>query len=102
VTSVAELLPGVGSVTDPGSEIVAVLEIVPVAEATTVPEMENVADPAGASVIDAETLPVPDAGQPEPAVAAHVHATPVRVAGTESVTVAPVTVDGPGFEATTV
>ena len=102
MTSVAELLPGVGSATVPGSEIVAVLEIVPVAEATTVPEMENVADPPGANVTAEETLPLPEAGHVEPAVAAHVHVTPLRLPGTVSATVAPVTVDGPGFEATTV
>ena len=102
VRSVAVLLAGVGSVTPPGSVTVAVLAMVPVAEATTVPEIENVADPPGARVTAAETLPMPEAGHDEPTLAEHVHVTPERLSGTASVTVAPVTVEGPGLEATTV
>ena len=102
VVSVAELLAGVGSVTDPGSVMVAVLLIVPVAEAITVAEIENVTLPPGAKVTDAETLPLPDAGHDDPPLAEHVQVAPDSAAGTESTTVAPVTVDGPGFDATTV
>ena len=102
VTSVAELLAGVGSVIEPGSVIAAVLVMVPVAEALTVAEMENVAVPPGTSVTDADTLPLPDAGQEDPALAEQVQVAPESAAGTMSPTVAPVTVEGPGFEATTV
>ena len=102
VVSVAVLLAGVGSVTDPGSVMVAVLLIVPVAEAITVAEIETVAVPPGARVTDAETLPLPDAGHDEPALAEHVQVAPDSVAGNVSATVAPVTVDGPGLDATTV
>ena len=35
-------------------------------------EIENVADPAGARVTEAETLPLPEAGHDEPAVAEQV------------------------------
>ncbi len=102
VRSVALLLAGVGSVTPPGSVTVAVLAMMPVAEATTVAEIENVDDPPGARVTEAETLPLPNAGHDDPTLAEHVHVTPERLGGTASVTVAPVTVDGPGLEATTV
>jgi hypothetical protein len=95
-------LAGVGSVTEPGNAMVAVLEIVPVAEAMTVAEIENVVVPAGASVTVAATLPLPDAGQVDPAVAAHVQVAAESDAGIVSLTVAPVTVDGPGLVATTV
>ena len=40
-------------------------------------------------------LPLPDAGHAPPPVAAHVHVTPVRVAGKASVTVAPLASLGP-------
>ena len=86
----------------PGNVMVAVLLMVPVADAVTVAEIENVALPAGARVTDADTLPDPDAGHDDPAVAEHVHVAPDSAAGMVSATVAPVTVDGPGFEATTV
>jgi hypothetical protein len=95
-------LAGVGSVTEPGNAMVAVLEIVPVAEAMTVAEIENVVVPAGANVTVAATLPLPDAGQVDPAVAAHVQVAAESDAGIVSLTVAPVTVDGPGLVATTV
>ena len=51
---------------------------------------------------DARIVVLPDAGQVEPADAAHVHVVPDKIAGTVSVTVAPVTVDGPALEATIV
>ena len=102
VTSVAELLAGVGSVTDPGSAMLAVLVIVPVADATTVPEMVKVAVPPGASVTEAARFPLPEAGHVEPAVAEHVQVEPLNEAGMVSLTVAAVTVEGPGLVATTV
>ena len=66
------------------------------------PEMEKVTVPAGARVTVAATLPLPVAGQVEPAVAEQVHAAPDSDAGSVSVTVAPVTVLGPGFVTTMV
>jgi hypothetical protein len=102
VTSVAQLFPGVGSVTVLGGVMVAVLLIVPVADAITVAEIENVVEPPGSSVTDAAMLPLPEAGHDDPTVAEHVHVAPLSDAGIVSVTVAPVTVDGPGFVATTV
>jgi hypothetical protein len=102
VTSVAELLAGVGSETVPGNVMLAVLLIVPVAEAMTVAEIVNVAEPPGARLTEADTLPLPDAGHDDPALAEQVHVAPLSVAGSVSLTVAPVTVDGPGLDATTV
>jgi hypothetical protein len=43
--------------------------------------------------------PAPDAGQLDPADAAHVQVTPVSAAGNTSATVAPVTAVGPAFDA---
>src|SRR3954451_21516020 len=101
--SVAELLAGVGSVTDAGAETGAVFARVPVADAESVPVTVKVALPPGASVPVGLMLPVPDGeGQVEPAVAEHVHATPATAAGRVSATVAPVAVEGPPFVATTV
>ena len=51
---------------------------------------------------DAETLPVPLAGQLEPPLATQVQLALVTLAGKMSVTVAPVTADGPAFDATIV
>jgi hypothetical protein len=50
--SVAELFPGVGSVTPAGTETVAVLARVPVAAALTVPLTVKVTDAAGARLTD--------------------------------------------------
>ena len=50
----------------------------------------------------AERLPLPLAGQLEPPVAEQVHVAAVTLAGNTSVTVAPVTADGPALEATMV
>jgi hypothetical protein len=47
-------------------------------------------------------LPLPDAGQLDPAVAVHVHVAPESTPGRVSATVAPVAVDGPALEATIV
>ena len=100
--SVAELLAAVGSVTETGTATDAVFAKVPVAVVAMVDVNVNVAVPPGARVTDALMLPLPDAGQVEPADAAHVHVVPDKIAGTVSVTVAPVTVDGPALEATIV
>jgi len=103
VVSVAELLPGVGSVEPPGRATVAVLDsgVVIVVEAT-VADTVNVTEPPDSTLTDAEMLPDPEAGQLEPAVAAQVQVTPVSAAGMLSVTVAPVIAEGPAFEATIV
>ena len=85
-----------------GAPIVAVLVSVPVADAANVPVSVNVAVPPDSRFTDALMLPVPAAGQLLPALAAHVHVTPVSVAGTVSITVAPTTAFGPLLVATIV
>ena len=80
VGSVAELLAGVGSVTPPGSVTVAVLAIVPVAEADDRARDDVRGRPTGGSVTVVETLPVPEAGHDEPTLVEHVHVTPVSSA----------------------
>jgi len=102
VVSVAELLPGVGSVAPPGRATLAVLESVPVDVGTTVTLTVNVAVPPDRTLMLAEMLPDPDAGHDDPADAVHVHVTPVSDAGIVSVTVAPVIADGPAFDTTIV
>jgi hypothetical protein len=97
--SVAELFPG-GIVHAHGAAIVAVLEIVP--EPLAVAVTVNVAVPPESSVTLALMLPLPLAGQLDPALALQVHVAPVSAAGKLSVTVAPVAVDGPAFDATMV
>jgi hypothetical protein len=100
--SEAELLPGVGSVTDAGAAIVAVLVKLPVAVVEMVAFTVNVAVPPGARLTDALMFPLPEAGHVEPALAAHVQVTADSVAGSVSETVAPVTIDGPALAATIV
>jgi hypothetical protein len=100
--SVAELLPGVGSVTEAGTATDAVFAKLPVAVVEMVEVSVNVAVPPGARVTEALMLPLPDAGHVEPAEAAQVQFVPDKMAGTVSVTVAAVTVDGPALEATIV
>ena len=100
--SVAELFAGVGSVDPPGSATLAVLTSVPLALDEIVPLTVKVAVPLGTNVTDALIDPEPEAGHDEPADATHDHVTADRVPGMASVTVAPVIVDGPAFEATTV
>ncbi len=100
--SVAELLPGLGSVTPAGAVIVAVLTSVPVAAADTVPLSVNVALPPTGRLTLALMLPEPAAGQVPPPAPTHVHAAPRIVAGTVSATVAPVTPLGPLLLATIV
>ena len=101
VTSVAELLPGFGSLVPAGAVTVAVLTIEPVAEPTTVPVTENVTVPPTAMSIGWLSDPLPLAGH-DPLTAAHVHVTPVRAPGTASATVAPTTLLGPLLEIATV
>ena len=100
--SVAVLLAGVGSVTEAGAAMVAVLATVPVAPAEIVPVSVNVAVPPGIRLTLALMLPLPEAGQLEPTLAVHVHVAPAMLAGTVSATVAAVTDEGPALEATIV
>ena len=94
--SVAELLPDTGSVKPAGTATVAVLDSDPDADGDTVPWTVNVAVPPFIRfTADVLMLPVPDAGQLLPALAAQVHVTPVIAAGIMSVTVAPLTANGP-------
>ena len=100
--SVAVLLAPFGSLLPTGAATVAVFTSEPVAAGATVPVTVNVTVPATRRLTEALMLPLPEAGQVEPAVAVHVHVTPVSVAGSVSVTVAPVITDGPAFDATIV
>jgi hypothetical protein len=94
--SVALLLPA-GSFTPPGAVIVAVLVIVPAPLAVTL--TVNVADPPLSKFTDAFRFPAPEAGQLDPPLAEQVQVAPLTLAGNTSVTVAPVTADGPAFDA---
>ena len=100
--SVAELLPGTGSVTPGGTDAVAVLASTPRAEATTVASTVNVAVPPATRSTRVLTLPEPLGEHADPAVAVHVHVAPVSSTGNESVTATPATSDGPRFVTTTV
>jgi len=100
--SVAVLLPGVGSVVPPGRATLAVFANDPVAPAEIVPVSVNVAVPLDSNVTVALIDPEPAAVHDEPGDAAHVHVTAESVPGVVSVTVAPVTTDGPELEATIV
>jgi hypothetical protein len=100
--SVAELLAPLVSLLPTGAAMVAVLTSEPVAAAETEPLTVNVAVPETRRVAVALMLPLPEAGQLEPALAAQVQVTPVKAAGKVSVTVAPVITDGPAFDATIV
>ena len=101
--SVELLLAGVGSVTPTGTAIEAVFTSVPVAPATTVAVIVNVAvAPTGRStVVPMLPLPLPAAHDPPPA-GTQVHVAPETVAGRVSVTGAATTADGPALVATTV
>src|SRR4029077_9040936 len=98
--SVALLLPGVGSVTPAGAATVAVLAIEPVALPAPLALTVNVAVPPLSRLTNTEMLPLPLAGQLEPADAAQVQVPKVRPDGAVSVTVAPVTALGPLLVAT--
>ena len=100
--SVEVLFAPDGSLLPEGAAIVAVLTSDPVAAEEIVPVTVNVAVPEMPRLTVAAMLPLPEAGQLEPAVAVHVQAVPVKVAGNVSVTDAPVITDGPAFVATMV
>src|SRR5919198_1251548 len=97
--SVALLLPG-GSLVPAGAVTDAVFVIVPVP--VTVAVAVNVAVPPLRRFTLAFRLPLPDAGQLDPADAAQVQVTPFTCAGKLSVTVAPVTALGPALLTTIV
>ena len=98
--SVAELLAVGESVTPAGAVTVATFVIVPVP--VTVAVAVNVAVPPASRLTAALMLPLPLAGQLDPADAAQVQAPPESCAGKLSVTVAPVTALGPALLATIV
>jgi hypothetical protein len=100
--SVAVLLAPVGSLLPTGAVMVTELINEPVAVDEIVAFTVKVTVPVTPRLIVALMLPLPDAGQLEPAIAEHVHDTPVRAAGTVSVTVALVIADGPALDATIV
>jgi len=93
--SVAVLLALDGSTMPAGAATAAVLVKVPVAPGLIVALTVKVTVPLASTLIDVLMLPLPLAGQLEPAEALHVQLTPVKVAGNVSVTVAPVTAFGP-------
>src|SRR3989442_312101 len=101
--SVAELLPGVGSVAPPGAVTVAVFTRVPVAPGATVALTVNVAIPPTGRLTVAPMSPLPEAEPHEPPAEPTLgKLTPGGSAGIVSVTVSPVTELGPAFEATIV
>ena len=99
--SVAELLPGVESVVPVGVAIDAVFASEPVAPEATVAVNVYVAVAPTVKLTVSEMLPAPLAPHDAPDDAAHVHVASERDDGSVSVTVAPVTSDGPLFVATT-
>src|ERR671931_1554714 len=98
--SVALLLPG-GSFRPAGAVTEAVFVIVP-EPAVTVPVAVKVAVPPTSRLMLALMLPLPLAGQLDPADAAQVHVTLDSCAGNASVTVAPVAAVGPALLTTMV
>src|SRR5439155_1312528 len=94
--SVAELLPGVGSVTPAGAATVAVLLSVPVADAEIVQlDVYVVLPPLGKFTVSL-MLPEPDAVHVPPPAPTHVQVQ-VSDAGKVSATVAPVALLGPAL-----
>ena len=101
--SVALLFPGVGSVVPPGTAMAAVLLSDPDEAELTVPLMLKVTVAPGARLMSWLIEPLPDgAAHAPPADAEQVHVPASNPAGNVSETVAPVTDDGPTFEATIV
>ena len=97
--SVAVLSVGLVSVGSDGPLIVAVLAIEPVAEGRTVAVKVYVADDPAAKSMVSLIEPEPPDEQLAPADGEHVHDAPVNPAGSVSTTVAPVTLEGPAFDA---
>jgi hypothetical protein len=102
VVAVAELSSGSGSVVPIGAETLAVFTIEPLAVALTVAVTVNVADAPLFRLMLRLIFPVlPETGVPQlPAATGdteQLHDGLVRELGNVSVTVAPVTLDGPPF-----
>jgi hypothetical protein len=96
--SVALLFARLGSVIPARGITVAVFDSVPEALMSSVPVAVKVAVPPTSRFAVWLMFPEPlAAAQLDPADAVHVHVTPVRLAGKLSVTVAPVTTDGPAL-----
>lgn len=96
--SVEELGPVPTSRTPTGAVTVAVFDRVPVAPGAIVAVRVNVAVPETSSDTVVLILPAPAvAPQLEPALAVQVQLAPLSVPGKVSVTVAPVTADGPAL-----
>src|SRR5882672_7060431 len=96
--SVAELLPGVGSVTPAGAVTVAVLLSVPVARLEMVQLAVYVTLPVFGRFTVSLMLPEPEAVQVPPFAPAQVQVQ-VREAGNVSATVEPVAALGPALDA---
>jgi len=96
--SVAELLPGFGSVVPPAAVTVAVFARLPVALVEIVPVAVYVTEPPAGRLTVSPILPLPAAVHVPPPAPTHVHVTPVIVPGNVSATVALVLL-GPAFEA---
>src|SRR6185295_1613760 len=95
--SVAELLPGVGSVTPAGAATVAVLESVPVADGEIVQLAVYVTLPPAGRLTVSLMLPEPDAVQVPPPAPTQVHVQ-LRTAGKVSATEEPGALLGPELE----
>jgi len=100
--SFAELLDGLVSVTPSGAATEAEFVTAPIAPAAIDAVIEYVTDPPTGRSTLLLIAPLPAAGQTAPAAPVHVQLIEVTLAGTASVTVAPVTVDGPKLLTTTV
>ena len=96
--SVAELLPGTGSMVPAAASTVAVFTSDPVADADSVAVSVNVATPptGRSTVVSIEPVPEPVVHTP-PDDPTQVQLAPISVLGTVSTTCAPTTVDGPAL-----
>jgi hypothetical protein len=101
VVSIALLLTSLASTTVLGAVTIAVLVIVPLAEALTVALTVNVTLPPTGRLTPMLMSPTPfGAPHVPPFIPTQVQVTPVRLAGNVSITVAPVTGFGPLLVAT--
>jgi methyl coenzyme M reductase subunit C len=100
--SVTVLFAAVGSVVPAATAAVAVFAREPVAVDEIVAVSVNVAVPLGSRSTVVLMLPLPEAGQVDPAEATHVHVAPDNVPGNVSVMVVASAADGPAFDATIV
>ena len=97
LVSVAELLPGAGSVTPFGTAMVAVFESVIGGVPMMIPDTVKTTAPlTGRSIVKAVMSPLAFAGQ---FGASHVQCGLTSPLGSWSFTLAPVTADGPAFRA---